>query len=74
MSDLFGNHIVGFPTRWLIRYYGDKTNIQYQYTSQSVCTILKLFEKEVDVHVLEHVRLLEQIWYFMSNVTTENSF
>ena len=29
MSDLFGNHIVGFPMRWLIYEYGQLANLIY---------------------------------------------
>ena len=47
MSDLFGNHIVGFPTRWLIYFDGK---------SGSVCVVSDLFV--VKREISEVIKLL----------------
>ena len=40
MSDLFRNHIVGFPTRWLI--YGDKKDARDVLPDLTIPGIVKL--------------------------------
>ena len=57
MSDLFGNHIVGFPTRWLISYctIGGFYSIPESRGGHSLVSSVPMRDQRIVEHTLNSV-------------------
>ena len=69
MSDLFGNHIVGFPTRRLI--YNDSHDIQFeQLLSPTMSTVLIVSFRKVEYERLCPAQAAQLIYMYQARFLT----